>query len=121
MPSIETACRFQKAVLYVANGFAADGEETVAAGVSIDVRVEIGKREALDATGNVIAVDMVLVVDRAIPIGSIVWIGNINNIASPPVDLLEVKTYREVPDVKGRNFRRVIDLMRHSNTLPDIT
>lgn len=120
MPSIETACLNQKAVLWAANGFDRDGEPKVDAAEEIDVRWETGQREAIDPQGNVIAVDEVVVVDRAIIVGSVMFKGPEDDLASPPTNLKQVVTYNETPDVKGRKFRRVVGLVRYSNELPEL-
>ncbi len=123
MPSLETACLNQKAVLWNATGFDRNGEPTIesATGDEIDVRWETGQREAIDPNGNVIAVDEVVVVDRAITIGSVLFKGPEDDLASPPVSLKQVVTYSETPDIKGRKFRRVVGLIRYSNELPGVT
>ena len=120
MPPLETDCRNDKAVYWAANGFDKFGKEKVDAAVSIDVRFEIKKEKALDAQGNVIMIDANAVVDREIAVGSRMWMGNIDDIADPPVDLWEVRTNSNVPDIKGRNRRRVVGLTRDSNELPTL-
>lgn len=120
MPSIETACRHQKAVLWMANSFNDQGEQTIGAAVSLDVRHEIGHRSMTNPKGKLIAVDSIAVVDRAITVGSIFWPGNLDDVADPPVDLLRVAAYAETPDVKGRDIRRTIGLVRYDNALPDL-
>ncbi len=121
MPPLETSCLNQDGVLWTASGSFDDaGEETVDAAIPIKIRHEIGKKKAVDSQGNVVAVDSVAVVDRTIAVGSILWPGNIDDIATPPVDLLEVMAYSEIPDVKGRNFRKTVGLVRHSDELPGL-
>lgn len=124
MPPLETDCLFQKAVLWMAsaNVFDGYGEHKVSAmKVPLDVRWEEGNAEAIDPQGNVIAIDALVVVDREITIGSIMWQGCIVDVADPPVNLYEVFTRNGVPDLKGRNMRRVVGLKRYSNELPATT
>jgi hypothetical protein len=120
MPPLETDCRQQKAVLWSTSGFAADGDHKVNAGIVIDVRIQKDRMKMTNAQGNIIAVDAVFVVDRTIAVGSILWIGELKDVPTPPTDLLEVKTSSETPDLKGRHVRRLIGVTRFGNTLPDL-
>lgn len=118
MPAQETICRHQKAVLWAANGFDDYGEPKVDAAAEITVRWEEGLREAVDPNGNTIAVDAVAVVDQDIVVGSIMWLGLKDDLATPPVGLKQVVSFSKIPDVKGRVFRRTVGLIRYSNELP---
>ncbi len=121
--SLENSSRHQKAVLWAAsaaNGVHDYGVPKVSAKVQILVRWEERRQEAVDPDGNTIAVDIVAVVDQDIVIGSILWLGDIDDVATPPVDLKQVVTFSKPPDIKSRNFRRVVGLIRHSNKLPTL-
>lgn len=124
MPAQETTHRFQKAVLWTAvtTGVKSSdyGEHKVNAKIQILVRWEERRREAIDPNGNTIAVDIVAVVNQDIPVGSIMWLGDIDDVAIPPVDLKEVVTFNKIPDIKGRNYRRTVGLIRYSNELPTL-
>lgn len=121
MPALETDCRFQKAVLWAANGVDNNGQVKVDAAVELDVRWETGKSAtaASDLSGT-IAFEEVAVVDRVIPVNSIMWLGSIDDIADPPVNLRKVVEYGEIPDIKGREVRRVVGLNKDSNELPTL-
>lgn len=118
--SQETTSRHQKAVLWAANGFDDYGEPKVDAAVEIDVRWEEKLQEAVDPNGNTVAVDAVAVVNQDIVVGSIMWLGKKDDLATPPVDLKQVMAFNKIPDVKGRVFRRTVDLVRYSNELPGL-
>ncbi len=118
MPPLETDGRLQKAVLWAANDTDRYGELKVDAAIQIDIRWETGQKEAVDPQGNTIAFESTVIVDRVIPVGSILWLGEKNDLPNPPTNLRHVVDYSEIPDVKGRNFRRVVSLMKHSNELP---
>ena len=120
MPSQETTSRHQKAVYWEANGFDDNGEPKVDAAVDLVVRWEQKRGEALNAQGNTIASDATVVVNRDIVVGSIMWLGILDDVASPPVDLWQVIDFSRIPDVKGRVDRRVVLLMRYSNELPEL-
>ena len=123
MPNIEAAWRYQKALYWAADGFDAYGNPAVdmdADPVELDVRWEQVSAESLDAQGNTVSYDVVLVVDRAIPDGSVFWKGTLESLfplGSPPTsELLYSKSYSEIPDIKGRYIRRVAYLMRLADT-----
>jgi len=120
MPSPETVNRHQKAVLWAANGYDTYGDIKVSANVEIDVRWEEKRREILDPQGNSITIEAEIVVDRDITIGSIMWLGNKVDLATPPVDLKQVVAFNKTPDIKGLNYRRTVSVIRFSNELPTI-
>ena len=120
MPHQETTSRHQKAVLWAANGTDDNGDVEVDAAVEIDVRWEEKRTETLDPAGNTIAADATVVVNQDIAVGSIMWPGELEDVADPPVDLWQVIDFNKIPDVKGRAQRRTVMLMRHSNELPEL-
>ena len=119
MPTLETDCLNQKAVYWAKNSKPDDfGEVTVDAGIEIKVRWEVGNQEVADPQGRTIGIESLVVVDRDISVGSILWLGTIADIANPPVDLRQVVIFNSIPDDKGRNFRRTVGVIRYSNSLP---
>lgn len=125
MPYPEEAHRKQKALLWEADGYDLYGEEKVKAKVQLDVRWENGFKEVIDEQGNTIGVDATVVVDRDIPIGSVMWEGGLNDIpgtaAVPDGDFKRVMHATRVPDWKGQRYRRVVFLMRLSDELPELS
>ena len=124
MPNIEAAWRFQDALYWPASGFDAYGNPDVdmtADPVELKVRWEQVSPESLDAQGNTVNYDAVVVVDREIPIGSVFWQGTLDSLfplGSPPTsELMYVKTYSDIPDIKGRHHRRLVYLMRLADTV----
>ena len=120
MPAIERSDRKQRSVLWAATGFDDYGEHKVNDPVEIKVRWEEKRRESVDNDGNTIAVDATVVVGREIAVGSIMWLGKKADLAVPPVNLKEVVGYGAIPDVKTRNIRRTVLLVRYSNELPTL-
>ncbi len=118
--SQESDYRFQKAVLWVFAGYDGHGDVTVSAATEIDVRWEERRREVLDANGNSIAIDATVVVGQEIAVGSVLWLGALADVASPPVNLKQVVVYDSIPDVKGQEFRRTVGLVKYSDSLPTI-
>jgi hypothetical protein len=65
----------------------------------------------MDKDGNTVALDFEVIVSRDILIGSRMWQGSLDswNVGSSVLDqeLMEVKTFDKVPDIKARfNFRK---------------
>jgi hypothetical protein len=123
MPPLETMDRKQDAVLWEKNGVSDDGEYTVTANaVALKVRWEDVRREVVDAQGNTIGTDATVVVNRRIEIGSWLWPGKLSSLGNPVVPptsgLFRVIVYNETPDIKNRNIRRTVTLMRSNDTLP---
>ncbi len=118
MPNIESSDIPQTAVYWKSSGVDRFGEQKVEAAVEINVRWETTQREILGAEGNSIALDSIAVVSQKIVVKSIMWLGKLVDVASTPIDLREVVQYNEVPDVKGRSFRRTVFLVKHSDELP---
>lgn len=120
MPPPEEAYLLQKAVLWKAIGTDDYGQVLVDDPVEIDVRWITNRREAIDPKGNTVVLDATAVVNCVIPVGSQMALGRISR--WPGTDrnvddneLMQVMTYREVPDLKNRTFRRTVGLMRFRN------
>lgn len=122
MPSHTIRNRKQDAVLFTKSGYDAFGKPTVSdTPTKLKVRWEDRNEEVTDPQGNTIGTEATVVVDRAITIGSVLWKGSYDDLPddlSTLTDLKEVVTYSETPDVKGRNFRRVVRVVRYKNALP---
>lgn len=117
---LETSELNQRAVLWAASGTDNYGEHTVNAATEIAARWESGLAEAVGAQGAVIASSGTVVVDREIAVGSILWKGKLCDVPTPKTNLHQVIDYQETPDVKARNYRRVVTLARYSDELPGI-
>ena len=120
--SMETACRYQLAVLWEKTGYDNYGKPIVSDnGQEIYVRWENTSMDILDPQGNTIAVDATVVVDRDIAEGSQMWEGSLHDIPGtqeiPTSDIREVVKFKKTPDIFGCKFRRVAMLKRLSDTL----
>lgn len=121
MPPVETFERRQKAQYWACSGRDGHGDPTVSAAITLTVRWEWGRQEGIDAQGNTIALDATVFLDREITIGSVMWRGTAAELAATPSPTYYIVTdYKETPDLKNRNFRREVSLMRLGNTLPTI-
>ena len=118
--SMETDYRTQKATYWAKAGDNDYGEPTVSAGIEISVRWEQSKEDGLGNQSNSIPYDASVVVDRVIAVGSIMWLGKLLDLPTTTTDLFQVADYDEIPDIKGRKYRRVLKLLRYGDTLPTI-
>lgn len=125
MPSHVLRNRFQSAVYWKSTGFDTHGEPTITSAVELCVRWEEVNTEVIDANGNSVGVDAVVVVDREIPDGSILWLGAIQDLPgtgeTPTSNIYTVVKYSSIPDIKGRNYRRLVYLRRRNDELPAST
>jgi len=120
MVSIETLGRKQKATYWPSGTTYTDtGQLKVQAAIEIDVRWEDRQQEALDGDGNTIRVDAVVVVDRNIAVGSMMWLGEKADWADGE-QLNEVVSFDKVPNLKATRYRRVVGLIRYSDSLPPL-
>ncbi len=120
MPSIEGQGRYQSAILWEASGYDNNGMPTVLAPEGILVRWDIASSGMQAPNTNSIKQTIEVVVNREIPIGSIMWKGTAADLPAAPEDLMKVVGYRETPCIKGRKFQRTVTLELYGNTLPTI-
>lgn len=130
MPPLETIGRHQKAVVWPITGTDRYGEPKKGEPVNLDVTWEQGTQDVLKPNGQVVTLDGIVVVDRDIPIGSIMWLAPLKTspaleqwygVGSAGVDsgLLVVETVAVVEDLKGRHARRELGLAKFKDTLPE--
>jgi hypothetical protein len=118
---LETDGLTQNAVLWRANGVDSFGEHRVEAPVNIPVRWIKGKRENVDTSQTSEVVTDKVIVDRVIPLGSIMWLGKLEEFPYPLEDIRSVVDFRETPDIKNREMRRVVMLSNFHGSPPPAT
>lgn len=116
MPPLEKMDRHQTAVLWPSIGFDEYGQPDVGDPIQIIVRWNTRRMETVDAKGNTIALDALVIVDRQIAIGSDMWLGALadwygTGSAGNDDEVMQVKTYEETLDIKGRSARHIVGLM----------
>lgn len=124
MPAFETMDLEQVAVLWGKSGTDDYGQPTTATAIEIPVRWLTKRDEVVDAQGNTIALDATVVVERQIAVGSLMALGNLSywvgtGSAGDESEVMEVVTYEETPDLKGREIRRSVGLKRFRDALPE--
>lgn len=119
---MEVACRFQKAVLWPARSYDAYGQVLRGGPEELEVRWVRGAFEETDPQGNTIAFEGTVVVDQEVPVGSLLWLGDVGDwygtgSEGDDTEVLQVVRRRTTPDLKARATRRTLGLMRWSDTL----
>lgn len=126
MPSIEYRSRFQKAVLWEANGFDSYGRPKVGNPVEISVRWKHSRKESIGSDGTPIAIDATVVVDRVIPVGSCMWLGELADWVGTGSnddikDVMQVVSHNVTPDVRNRHTMYTINLSFFKDQLPELS
>jgi hypothetical protein len=127
MPAPETNARHQKAVLWPFTGTYDDyGQPVVGEPEEVVVRWNTGRAEALDPLGNTIALDAEVVVNQRVEVGGNMALGELSaweEVGTGDTgsigELMQVLTYNETPDLKGRAVRRTVGLKRFRDALPE--
>jgi hypothetical protein len=115
MPALEQDFRCQDAVLWPFLGNDRYGKPMVdwVHPQELKVRWDDAVTEATQPQSLVDAEPTDVIVDRAIIIGSLMRLGTLDSVPSPPDNLRRVTSYNAVPDVRGREVRRSVKLIRH--------
>jgi len=124
MPPIERDARHQKAVLWTKAGVDGYANPTLNEPEEIEVRWQWTRRNVLDATKKTVVIEAIVVTDRRIEVDSILWLGGLDDIPGtsyvPTSNIMIVKFNDEVPDIRGRETRYTLQLMRYTDTLPEV-
>lgn len=122
MPAFEQMDRHDPAVLWLLTGKDRFNEPTRGNPCAIKVNWGPDKRSVRLPDGTSLVIEGTAIVDREIPVGSLIWLGPITewNEGNVPADnpIMEVKGYKEDSDLKGRHVLRTVTLAKFHRTLP---
>lgn len=126
MPPLETADRHQTAQYWARIGVDRNGRVLVAdEPVELQVRWVNKRREALNAKNERIAVDVTIVTDRELEIGSILWLGEQDDFGTgtgtddfPQTDLVQVMAMDKTTSLCNKFTRYEALCVRYTNLLP---
>ena len=121
MPPIETLNLNQYAILWEASTLDEYGSKTVESPVEIKVRWEHSKGRTTDNESTTIETSIEVYVDRDIDLGSIMRLGRMVDLPDTPDNLKIVVGFDSIPDLRGKNYQRLVLLEKFSNTLPSIS
>lgn len=135
MPAPEQIFRYQKALLWRATGVPDDyGRPQHSEPEELLVRWNHTRSKAVAANGEGVALDAQVVINEQVPMDSLLWLAPDQSPGSATAaeqwygldggsgssvrdnDLMVVKTFEEVPDVKGRLRARKLGLMRQAHS-----
>lgn len=116
---LETQRLHQRAVLWLRTGFSASGEPTVGAASEVNCRWEYVTRQVpIGGQQEPVAIDAEVWVAADVPIGSLIWEGELADIGTGDVDdVYEVVSFSMVPDIKGRAKERTLLLQRYRGSM----
>lgn len=125
MPALEEMDRLQDALLWPTTGTDQFGQPThdFSAGAVVCLKVRwVNKRKlASDPQGNPITVDAVVITNREIEVGSLMWKGKLADTPgtseTPESKIMIVVGYDETTDIKNRFTRREVYLQYFKKTL----
>lgn len=121
MPAFEVMDLRQDAVLWSFAGNDRRGQPTYYFPVAVKVRWLNKLREVLQPDGTTIAIEIQVIIARDVKIGSVFWLGKLEDLpdsfSSPDSGLYQAITFDSTPDIKNRNVRRTLNLMRYKDTL----
>jgi hypothetical protein len=121
MPAPERDHRHQKTVLWSFVTTDKNGQPLVAPPRQLnETGWMTGIRESIDQSANPIAISATVDVNEEIPIFSIMRLGALTDVPSPPNNLHQVVDIKITPDVKGREIKYTVMLSRWQKPLPRI-
>lgn len=120
MPAFETMDLHDTAVLWVRSGKDKYNEPTVTAPIEVMVRWTFTDSRMVNKNGDEVQLDAEVVVSRDVPYDSLLWLGTLSDwqgvgSGGQDTELMQVKVKRYAQDIKGRNTRRTLGLMRYKN------
>ena len=111
----------QRAVLWAFSRRDRNGEPKVSAAVEIAARWEEDLSQSIQADGSPIAINATVDVDRDIAVGSIMWLGELADLpVGVSTGLFEVMGFNKIPDYRGKNFSRSVQIRKWRSSLPTI-
>jgi hypothetical protein len=120
MPSLEVKDCKQRAVLWALSGYGDDGQHRFSAPAEVRVRWTDKQSQVVDKDGNNVALDATVVVLQVIAIGSLMWLGTLDDwyatgSGGVGTGLMIVKTTDFSTDIKNRATRRTVGLQRYKD------
>lgn len=128
MPPLERSDLCHDAVLWELVAIDNYGKRTVRPPIQIKVRWLGNRKQVLDPQGNTVEAIGLVIADRAIAPLSLLWHGTLCNwygtgsdrTVESDIELVEVVTYNDTADIKGRFIRNECYIARYKNALPPL-
>lgn len=121
MPAMEQAFLFDNAVVWEFAGNDRDNEPTILTPYQIKCRWEgTPNTRGVDSTGQLVRYDAFLIANEEYPLGSIFWLGYIEDLPAGSNELYRSVSVEKVKDMRGIDESIIYNLQRFADTLPDI-
>ena len=120
MPAFEICDLKQDAVIWMPLGNDRHGLPVVGQPREIKCRWTLSDTQSADPQGNTIQSSGKVTVAADLPPGVIMRQGLICDVPDPPDQLHTVVSVNSTPDIKNRNTRINLTLMRYTDTLPTV-
>lgn len=123
MPAFETADLQQNAVIWLSVGQDRYGSPVLSQPQEIKCRWLVDLGQSADPQSNTVQGTGKLIVsltEHQVPNGSIIREGKICDISTPVNKLFIVTLVDGIPDLKNRNQRTTLTVMRYSDILPTV-
>ncbi len=117
MPQLEVCDLQQYAVLWRVTGQDRHGKQVVSSPVQIRVRWVLNDTQVVDPFGNTVASAGTVIAAVDIDNMSLMWLGRLKNLPSPPTNLHQLIKANTTPDIKARNTRFEYNLMKFSDKM----
>jgi len=123
MPPLELMDRPTEIIAWEYQGRDSYGEIKVSDDpLSLKVRWIPKRRELRDANDNIVVIDVSVIADRELPIGTIIWRGDLDDLPGtqefPETNVYQIVVVNTANDIKGRNTRYELMASRYKNQFP---
>lgn len=114
MPVPELDYRFQDCTMWPRTGDDRYANPVVGEAQTLKVRWEDKQLEMIDPKGQPIKIDALLHTVDIIPVGSILLLSGSSS-------YMEAVAFDNIPDIKGRHYRKTVGLKRYTDRLPEFS
>lgn len=120
MPALEVCDLRQDAVIWLQKGQDRHGLPVVGQPQEIKCRWLLNQTQSADPQSNTVQSSGTMIVSVELPPGTIVREGRVCDIPDPPDQLHTAVPLKSTPDLKNRNRRIEVTLMRYTDKLPTV-
>lgn len=121
MPALEYTDLRQRAVLWTFKDQDRFGVQVLNPPIEVAARWLLNDSQVIDPAGNTIASSGNVILAIGVVNMSLMWLGKLVDLPSPPNDLHQLIKANTTPDLKNRQTRFEYYLMRFSDQLPTVS
>lgn len=120
MPQLFSANLLERVVLWEYQGNDAYGDPVCFSPIEIMCRLDNNSRQIVDPLRGTIQTVADLIVDREIPMLSIIWPGPMIELPANPTGLLQIVFHDSTPDLKHRFSLLSLSCIRYKDQVPTV-